>query len=40
MLKLLFIKMLSINKRKRKKEEIRKIKINRKIKLNNKLKMN
>jgi hypothetical protein len=32
--------MLSINKRKRKKEEIKKIKINSKIKLENKLKMN
>ncbi len=40
MIKLLFIKMLSINKRKRKKEEIKKIKINSKIKLENKLKMN
>jgi hypothetical protein len=32
--------MLSINKRKRKKEEIKKIKINSKINLKNKLKMN
>ena len=40
MLKILFIKMLSINKRKRKKDERKKIKINSKIKLNNKLKMN
>jgi hypothetical protein len=40
MLKILFIKRLSINKRKRKKEEIKKIKINSQIDLKNKLKMN
>ena len=40
MLKILFIKMLWVNQKKRKKEEIKKIKINSQIDLKNKLKMN
>ena len=40
MLKILFIKMIFVNQKKRKKEERKKIKINSKIKLKNKLMMN